>query len=61
VRGLFFKSDNAELDVSLNGSVPVKSSENRARQGMPDLEPTLEIGPLTEHLSAAFRSEAHKP
>jgi outer membrane protein len=45
VRGLFFKSDKAELDVSLNGSVPVKSSDNRAREGMPDLEPTLEIGP----------------
>lgn len=45
VRGLFFKNDKAELDVSLNGSVPVKSSDNRARQGMPDLEPTLEIGP----------------
>ena len=45
VRGLFFKNDYAELDVSLNGSVPVKSSDNQARQGMPDLEPTLEIGP----------------
>jgi len=45
VRGLFFKSEKAELDVSLNGSVPVKSADNRARQGMPDLEPTLEIGP----------------
>jgi outer membrane scaffolding protein for murein synthesis (MipA/OmpV family) len=45
VRGLLFQSDKAELDVSLNGSVPVKSSDNRARQGMPDLDPTLEIGP----------------
>jgi len=45
VRGLFFKNDKAELDVSLNGSVPVKSSDNRARQSMPDLDPTLEIGP----------------
>jgi MipA family protein len=45
VRGLFFKSERAELDVSLNGSVPVNSRDNRARQGMPDLDPTLEIGP----------------
>ena len=45
VRGLFFKSDRAELDVSLNGAVPVKSAGNQARQGMPDLDPTLEIGP----------------
>lgn len=45
VRGLFFKSRQAELDVSVNGSVPVKSKDNRARIGMPDLDPTLEIGP----------------
>jgi outer membrane scaffolding protein for murein synthesis (MipA/OmpV family) len=45
VRGLFFKSDRAELDISLNGAVPVKSAGNQARQGMPDLDPTLEIGP----------------
>lgn len=45
VRGLFFKSARAELDVSISGSVPVKSDNNQARRGMPDLDPTLEIGP----------------
>ncbi len=45
VRGLFFKSDRAELDVSISGSVPVKSDRNAARRGMPDLDPSLEIGP----------------
>ena len=45
VRGLFFKTDAVELDISLNASIPVKSEDNRARQGMPDLDPTLEIGP----------------
>jgi outer membrane scaffolding protein for murein synthesis (MipA/OmpV family) len=50
VRGLFFKSDKVELDVSVNGSVPVKSQDNRARQGMPDLDPTLEIGPSLNFL-----------
>jgi MipA family protein len=45
VRGLFFKSERAELDVSISGSVPVKSKNNRARSGMPDLDPALEIGP----------------
>jgi MipA family protein len=45
VRGLFFKSDKAEVDISLNGSVPVDSEDNQARQGMPDLDPTVEIGP----------------
>ncbi len=45
VRGLFFKNEYAELEVSLNGSVPVQSKNNQARQGMPDIDPTLEIGP----------------
>ena len=45
IRGLFFKRDWAELDLSLSGSVPVKSSENEARRGMNDLDPTLEFGP----------------
>ena len=45
VRGLFFKSERAEVDISVSGSVPVKSKNNRARSGMPDLDPTLEVGP----------------
>ncbi len=43
VRGLIFKRDRIELDVSVNGSVPAKGA--KARQGMPDLDPTLEFGP----------------
>lgn len=43
VRGMLYESEFAELDVSVNGSVPV--TNNGARQGMPDLDPTLEIGP----------------
>jgi MipA family protein len=45
IRGLFFTRDWAELDMSFSGSVPVKSSENEARRGMNDLDPTLEFGP----------------
>jgi outer membrane scaffolding protein for murein synthesis (MipA/OmpV family) len=45
VRGLLFASDILELDASVSGSVPVRSRDNRARAGMPDLDPTLEIGP----------------
>ena len=45
VRGLLYSSDLAELDLSVSGSVPVRSRDNRAREGMPDLDPTLEIGP----------------
>ena len=45
VRGLLFESDQTELNVSLNASPPVNSKRNRARQGMPDLDPTGEVGP----------------
>ncbi len=45
MHGLFFKSDRAELDVTVSGSPPVDSTKNNARRGMPDLDPTLEIGP----------------
>ncbi|MBI5007067.1 MAG: MipA/OmpV family protein [Nitrosomonadales bacterium] len=49
VRGLIFKRDRVEMDVSVNGSVPAKGAI--ARQGMPDLDPTLELGPsLNFHL-----------
>ena len=50
VRGLFFKTNRAELDVSVNGTPPVDSSKNEARQGMPDLDAILEIGPSLNFL-----------
>lgn len=58
VRGLFFKTERAELDVSVNGTPPVDSDENDARRGMPDLDATLEIGPSLNFLLA--RSEDRK-
>ncbi len=45
ISGRIFKTDRILLDVSFYGSVPVKSSNNTARQGMEDLDPTFEIGP----------------
>ena len=49
VRGLIFSKDSAEMDISVNGSVPAKGAV--ARKGMPDLDPTLEVGPsLNLHL-----------
>jgi outer membrane protein len=45
IRGAFFDSDRVELNGSVGASVPVSSSNNRARQGMPDLQPTVEFGP----------------
>ncbi len=45
VRGLLWQQGPWELDLSVNGAVPVSSRDSEARQGMPDLDPTLEIGP----------------
>jgi outer membrane scaffolding protein for murein synthesis (MipA/OmpV family) len=45
VRGTFFDTDRIELNVSVGASLPVSSDHNRARLGMPDLRPTLELGP----------------
>jgi outer membrane scaffolding protein for murein synthesis (MipA/OmpV family) len=60
VRGLFFKADRLELDASVNATVPVKSSENDARRGMPDLDPTLEIGPsLNITVSGSANRKTH--
>ena len=51
VRGLLFDSRIAELNVSVNATTPVRSRHEAAREGMPDLKPTFEIGPsLDLHL-----------
>jgi outer membrane scaffolding protein for murein synthesis (MipA/OmpV family) len=52
-RGLFFDSDRVELEFSLSGSPPVK--DDNARRGMPDLDPTLEVGPSLN--IALYRSD----
>jgi MipA family protein len=44
VRGLLFGRDNLDLNLSFGASLPVDSSENRAREGMPDLKPSVEMG-----------------
>ena len=45
VRGLFFDSDRVEVNVGLSASAPVDSSGNPTRAGMPNLKPTVELGP----------------
>lgn len=48
--GLLFESDKLRLDLSLSGSLPVRSDDNHARTGMPDLDFTVEIGPSLEYV-----------
>ncbi len=45
VRGTFLHSDRIDFNISIGASLPVNSNDNRAREGMPNLDPTLEIGP----------------
>jgi outer membrane scaffolding protein for murein synthesis (MipA/OmpV family) len=45
LRGLLFDSERVEVNVSLNGSLPVNSDDDPLRQGMSDLDPTVELGP----------------
>jgi len=51
VRGLLYDSEQVELNISINGTIPVDSEKNVARRGMADLKPTIEVGPTaTIHL-----------
>lgn len=45
ISGQIFKTDRILLDFSGYGAVPVDSDDNSARTGMPDLDPTFELGP----------------
>ena len=46
VRGTLFNQDRVELNLSVNATTPVRS--DRERSGMPDLRPTVEVGPSFE-------------
>ncbi|MDH4133810.1 MAG: MipA/OmpV family protein [Gammaproteobacteria bacterium] len=43
-----FESDRVKLDLSADAGVPVDSTKNQARQGMPNLDMIFEIGPSLE-------------
>ena len=60
ISGRIFKRENVLLDVSLYGQVPVKSSDNDARRGMPDLDATFEIGPSLEITLLENRQDRYK-
>ena len=45
VRGRFYRSDDLEFSLSFNGALAARSRDNRAREGMPDLDYLGEVGP----------------
>jgi outer membrane scaffolding protein for murein synthesis (MipA/OmpV family) len=64
VRGQLFDREYAELSMSVNATIPVNSDHNAARRGMPDLKPTIELGPsLDLHVwkSASARLDVVMP
>ena len=60
ISGLLFKTNRLKLEMSFNGAVPVDSSKNTARQGMPNLDPTFEIGPSLQVMLAEDKSAEYK-
>lgn len=44
-RAMLFESDRVDFDVSLAATAPSDAKDDPAREGMPDLAPTIEIGP----------------
>jgi outer membrane scaffolding protein for murein synthesis (MipA/OmpV family) len=44
-RAVLIDGERVDFDISAAASPPTRSKDNRARQGMPDLAPTLEVGP----------------
>ena len=44
-RAVLLDAQTVDVDVSASASAPTRSKDNRAREGMPDLKPTVEIGP----------------
>jgi len=45
LRGILLEKRRVELDFSVGGALPVNSDDNPKREGMPNLDAALEIGP----------------
>jgi outer membrane protein len=44
-RAVLLDAQRFDVDISASASAPTRSRDNRAREGMRDLKPTVEIGP----------------
>ncbi len=45
VRGIFLETEQIKINTSLTASLPVSGDDYAPRRGMPDLKPTVEVGP----------------
>ncbi|MCR4302401.1 MAG: MipA/OmpV family protein [Sulfuricaulis sp.] len=46
--GKLFTSERVRLELSVSAGPPARSDDNEARRGMPDIDPTAEVGPSLE-------------
>jgi MipA family protein len=58
LRGEIFDSERVEFSISLSGTPPTKSDKIALRKGMPDLEPSLELGPQLNFLLTSPKDKA---
>lgn len=59
LRGRLFHNDRIDFDISVAGAVDVKSADNDARQGMPDLDWMGQVGPRIQIRLAQAARDAH--
>lgn len=60
IEGKITKSNFFKIDVSFSGRLKVDSDDNRAREGMPDLEYVLEAGPSFKFMLHENVSKNHR-
>src|SRR6185503_20986565 len=56
-RAVLVEANRLEIDLSASATPPVDSEKNKARQGMPGLDPTVEIGPQVNYTLARNDAE----
>ena len=59
-RALLLDTERVKVDVSVAASTPTRSSENTAREGMPNLPGTAEIGPNLNLTLAGTRNGPYR-
>jgi outer membrane protein len=65
LRAQIFDTDRVQINISVNAAPPANSDDSAAREGMPDLDPAVEIGPslnvLLTQLSDKHRLKLRLP
>lgn len=56
ITGFLYQSDSLEVDISADFALPVNSRKSGARQGMPNLDAVLQLGPSLEWLLSDRRA-----